>query len=138
MRANPPRQLAGARADPPEEGGLRATGAASDAFVSGLGASCRPQPTVARAMRADPPRQLAGARFEPLSGFGANRRPWPITVARAVRADSTGEDGLRESFVLGAAVLANCRGSLRQSGSTALSGVCRGSSQVNRFASDTP
>jgi hypothetical protein len=85
-----------------------------------------------------PPRQLAGARFEPLSGFGANRRPWPITVARAVRADSTGVDGLRASFVLGAALPANCRGSLRQSGSTALSGVCRGSSQVNRFASDTP
>ena len=42
MRADPPRQLAGARADPPEEGGLRATGAASDAFVSGFGASCRP------------------------------------------------------------------------------------------------
>jgi hypothetical protein len=27
MRADPPRQLAGARADPPEEGRLRATGA---------------------------------------------------------------------------------------------------------------
>jgi hypothetical protein len=32
----------GLAADPPVEGGLRATGAASDAFVSGFGASCRP------------------------------------------------------------------------------------------------
>jgi hypothetical protein len=40
--------------------------------------------------------------------------------------------------VLGAAVLATYRGSLRQSGSTALSLVCGGQPKEDKFASDTP
>ena len=71
---DPRRQLAGARADPPEEGGLRANAARVTPSPPALlphgakvekGARGTRVLQGARAVRADPPRQLARARADP-------------------------------------------------------------------------
>jgi hypothetical protein len=83
VRANPPRQLAGAPADPPEEGGLRAAGVRINPVIPG------PSPPWAkvekggwgthvsqgaRAVRAGLPLQLAGARADPPGEGGITDR----------------------------------------------------------------